>query len=296
MKRIFIGLVFMLFIFGCSSDSTTEDSVEVSSKGTFELLISSDNVEGFDSIALKLDKMKIYKDENILELSLTNDAIEMVKLNGNNAYSVFQTALDTKNYTKLELIIDDIKAYKKGEAVDVSYDVMVLEKDFNIKPHEITSFVFDIKVIDGDNYSLDTNLDGSGIIDDIVIKKRTELSPIWPIVSETEVEENETDSNSSDEYEGLTAKDILKPQHHTVTINGGTVTPNDLVITKGETVVWENLGRANHMLYCRQPYNYFRTPRLETGMTYNMTFNESGIYRYTSAMMPAYIGASIEVK
>lgn len=328
MKRILGLFAILLFIVGCGNQEVTVQQEVSQDKGTLDLYLSGNDVKDFQSLAITVSGFKAYQGGNSVDISFASQEIELVKLKDSNVYELFQTALVTGNYDKLELSVSKVVAYLQGaKSVNVKLDPIVLTKTLTIEKDKTLEVVFDVKPeVSGDGYVLTASAETSGVVGkdvtDISKKSKDEVKPVQVIPTESEkpaatasvvetkpVEEVKAPAETPKETEAATessetktenstetAKDILtKKEVVYVSLNGAVANPNPLTISVGDTVLWENIGKSAQQVYARTPYNYFRSERMLTEDTFNFTFTEAGTYRWSSAPFVKYLDATITV-
>lgn len=86
--------------------------------------------------------------------------------------------------------------------------------------------------------------------------------------------------------ETMRTEDPAIPKDHKVTIARYAFNPRNLVVNRGDRVIWENLGNTPHEVLS----NKFHSNPLLKGDTYSYTFDTKGNYTINSARYKATIG------
>jgi plastocyanin len=82
---------------------------------------------------------------------------------------------------------------------------------------------------------------------------------------------------------------IEKP--NTVLIKGFAFNPATLTVAKGTTVTWMDMDSATHIVVATG--NDFSSQTLNTGQTFEHTFNETGTFEYKCGIHPSMSGKVI---
>lgn len=77
-----------------------------------------------------------------------------------------------------------------------------------------------------------------------------------------------------------------------ISIAGYTYSPSQVIINKGDTVVWTNQDSVRHDVNG----DGIEGPLLSKGQTYSMTFNQAGTYNYICTPHPYMKGSIIVVE
>lgn len=146
--RAIILFAAVVAVSGCTTTSTA-------SEGQFELLVSDQAsvIDDFDYLNVEFSQARIFATENdtvnVTQVNLSNtSAADLTQLRGASAKSLVNTSLETGNYSKIELYVENVNASVDNESVEVKVPSgkLMLTKPFEIRPNETTSFVFDIQV------------------------------------------------------------------------------------------------------------------------------------------------------
>jgi plastocyanin len=90
-----------------------------------------------------------------------------------------------------------------------------------------------------------------------------------------------------------TANTNQKKPAATIEINDGAFAPKQLAIQAGDTVVWVNKGKNDHTVKGLESVLLWDSGNLKPGETFNHTFTEPGVYKYTCGIHPNMTGEVI---
>jgi len=75
-------------------------------------------------------------------------------------------------------------------------------------------------------------------------------------------------------------------QTHNISIENFAYSQKELVINKGDTVIWKNIDRVPHDVV-GTTFTELKGPIMGYGLTYSFTFNEPGTYNYFCSLHPS---------
>lgn len=123
------------------------------------------------------------------------------------------------------------------------------------------------------------------------------------IVSETEflnmikflIEEGVIVIEAEEEVQSVASTfDVIIPNGNSELSNLGSYYPLNAEITKGTTVIWQNDDALQHIIISidenGEINDVFSSPALNTGESYEFTFEESGVYNYYCSFHPWRVG------
>lgn len=290
MKKILLALfIITLFLFGCAKQPIqetpepeevepvveVEEPVEIApepveGEGTLKLLISDEEnvITDFDSVDVTFSKVKIYKPKDSVPIEQNIDVIaDITELQGESALKLLEINLDEGTYSKIKLYTSSIKGVLLGNEVEVVIpsDVLTLEKDFEIKNGERTTFVVDLEVVKTgkvttttglERYNLQTVPSESGTMPmDVTIVKEITAAEMMAKINE---------------------KLGKKYDRHVFFTQEAGFTPPDVTIETRTKVIWENKDTKKLGIIMEGGFDKF----IRGGGSYEHTFNRVGTYPY----------------
>lgn len=75
-------------------------------------------------------------------------------------------------------------------------------------------------------------------------------------------------------------------QTYNISIENFSYSEKELIINKGDTVIWKNIDRVPHDVVGTTLTN-LKSPIMGYGLTYSFTFNEVGTYEYFCSLHPS---------
>lgn len=293
MKKILLALfIITLFLFGCAKQPVTEvpepeevqvpveeveepsgvvpETGDVADKGSLKLLVSDQEnvIADFDSIDITFSKVKVYEPKGSAPIEKDIEVVaDLTELQGRNALKLLELNLDAGAYSKIKLYASSIKGTLLGNEVEVviPYDTLTLEKYFQIKNGERTTFVFDLEVVKTGKVTTTTGL---------------EEYNLQPVPSESGTVP--TDVTLVEEVTAAVMQDKMlekvgkKYDRHVFMTRDTGFSPSEITIEKGTKVIWENKDDKKLGITMENTFDKF----LRAGGSYEHTFNRAGTYPY----------------
>lgn len=287
MKKVLFLLIIVLFLFGCAKQPVSEIPEEVSKpleeveepsgivsepieagKGTLNLLVSDQNnvIADFNSVEVTFDFVKVYKPKDSVPIEERFSVVaDLTELQGNNALKLLEMDLDSGVYSKVKLYASSIKGVLLGNEVEVVIpsDALTVEKTFEIKDGERTTYIIDLEVVK------------TGKITTVTGLERYNLQPV-PLKSGTTPLTLVKEVTAAEMIAKINEKAGKKFDRHIFMTQEDGFTPPEITIELGTKVIWENKDTKKLGIIMGGVFDRF----IRSGGSYEHTFNRLGTYPY----------------